>query len=329
MVFITGVSKFSRVSIFSDLNNLNDITLNPRYASMLGYTQEELEASFEEHIEALCKRMNRSRKEVLKKIADRYNGYSWDGESFVYNPFSILLLFNHLRFSNYWFSTATPTFLVNLVKEKEYYDFDEMVVGEAFFDSFQIERDIPLATLLFQTGYLTIKKYDPWSQLYTLGYPNREVKESMLEYLLSAFSDFEPGFGTNRALRARQALRQGNVDELVEVLNGLLQNLPYHLHEKTERFYHIVIHLFFDYIGLEVQSEVNTARGRADAVVELEDKIYCFEFKLDDSAHHALEQILERGYLDKYRDKGKRRIAVGINFSTQKRAIDGVELREV
>ena len=322
LVFITGVSKFSKVSIFSDLNNLNDITLHRTYAGMLGYTQEELEHYFDRRIKKLAEDQGVHVEQILQKIRKWYNGYSWDGKTFVYNPFSILLLFDNMNFSTFWFRTATPTFLIDLIKERLFYDFDGMEVGESFFDAFQIGKEIPLGTLLFQTGYLTIKNFLPEWELYTVGYPNYEVKKSMLEYLLSAFADFQPGLGTKPVLEAYRALQQENLERLKELLNDLLYGIPWQLHEKTERFYHLVLHVFFDYIGLNVHSEMNTSRGRADAVVEFDDKVYCLEFKLDRTAEEALRQIKERGCLEKYRSSGKKLIAVGINFSSEKREID-------
>jgi len=260
----------------------------------------------------------------LQLIKSWYNGYSWDGETFVYNPFSTLLLFDTLHFSNFWFKTATPTFLIDLVQQKQAYDFDGEKVGQVFFDSFYIERDLPLGTLLFQTGYLTIKNYDPVSRLYTLGYPNMEVKESFLEYLLSAFSKFEPGFGSVKVFRLQQALEKEDFEELKEVINELLYKVPYQLYDKKEKAFHLVVHVLFDYLGVNVHSEVNTSRGRLDAVVELDDKVYCIEFKVDESAEKALRQILERGYLDKYRSTGKKLIALGINFDTERREVEEV-----
>ncbi len=257
MVFITGVSKFSRVSIFSDLNNLNDITMSPRHSTLLGYTQSELEHFFAEYLPSFAEENGMNEEQALSAIKGWYNGYSWDGKKFVYNPFSVLLLFYNGVFSNYWFKTATPTFLINLIRKEAYYDFDGVKVGDAAFDSFDIEH-LDVITLLFQTGYLTIKKYDERRELYTLGYPNREVKKSMLEYL----------------------------------------------------------------VGLDVQSEVSTARGRADSIVEFDDKVYCFEFKLDRSAQEALEQLKSRGYADRYRNSGKKIILIGVNFSSEKREVD-------
>ena len=322
MVFITGVSKFSRVSIFSDLNNLNDITMSPRHSTLLGYTQEELEHFFDKHLRDFSEETGMSREEALAQIKNWYNGYSWDGRKFVYNPFSILLLFYNRAFSNYWFKTATPTFLIDLIKEKQYYNFEGMEVGESFFEAFQISKDIPIGTLLFQTGYLTIKEYDPESELYTLAYPNREVKKSMLEHLLGAFAKLEPGLGDKPVLDARRALQTEDFELLKDTLNRILYNLPHQLYEDKERVYHLLIHIFFDYIGIDIHSEVNTARGRADVLVELDDKVYAIEFKIDQSAQEALSQIKERGYLDKYRSSGKKLIAMGINFSTEKREVE-------
>ncbi len=326
--FITGVSKFSRVSIFSDLNNLDDLSLqDPRSNTLLGYTQDELEGFFPEHIESTAKAQGVSKEVLIEKIKNWYNGYSWNGKDFVYNPFSVLNFFTKSVFMNYWFKTATPTFLIDLIRKEKYYNFDGLKVGEAAFDSFNIEH-IDIITLLFQTGYLTIKQYEQDKDIYTLAYPNREVKKSMLEYLVHAFSNTSATRVRFYALEVAEALKEGDMEKVKEVFNVLLYNLPYHLHRDSESFYHAVIHLFFTYMGLDVHSEVNTARGRADVLMELEDKVYCFEFKLDKSASEALEQIKQRGYLDKYRSSGKKLIAVGVNFSTKKREVDDFCLEE-
>ncbi|HHJ51446.1 MAG TPA: AAA family ATPase, partial [Phaeodactylibacter sp.] len=323
MDFITGVSKFSRVSIFSDLNNLDDLSLQDyRSDTLFGYTQEELEHFFSEHIAFTAPKLGLSEQELIDEIRRWYNGYSWNGVDFVYNPFSVLSFFQKSVFRNYWFATATPTFLINLIKEKQYYNFNNVKVGDAFFEAFQIDNDISVGTLLFQTGYLTIKEYDAESELYTLAFPNREVKKSMLEHLLGAFAKLEPGFGNEPVQNARRALQTEDFELLKNTLNEILYNIPYRLYENKERVYHLLIHIFFDYIGLDIHSEVNTARGRADVLVELDDKVYAIEFKIDQSAQEALNQIKERGYLDKYRSSGKKLIAMGINFSTEKREVE-------
>jgi len=322
MVFITGVSKFSRVSIFSDLNNLDDLSLQDhRSNTLLGYTQEELEHFFSEHIAFTAPKLGLSEQELIDQIRRWYNGYSWNGLDFVYNPFSVLNFFTKRVFMNYWFKTATPTFLINLIRKETYYDFDDVKVGDAAFDSFEIDH-IDIITLLFQTGYLTIKKYDARRELYTLGYPNREVKKSMLEYLVHAFSNTSATQVRSYALDVADALEQKDLTKVREIFNILLYSLPYQLHQETEKFYHAIVHLFFKYMDLDVHSEVNTARGRADTVVTFDDKIYCFEFKLNRSAQEALEQLKNRGYADKYRDTGKKIILIGVNFSTEKREVD-------
>ncbi len=322
MLFITGVSKFSRVSIFSDLNNLDDLSLQDyRSDTLFGYTQEELEYFFSKHIAFTAPKLGLSEQELIDQIRRWYNGYSWNGQDFVYNPFSVLNFFTKRVFMNYWFKTATPTFLINLIRKEVYYDFDGIKVGETAFDSFDLER-LNIEALLFQTGYLTIKAYDVKRRFYTLGYPNREVKESMLEYLVDAFSKVPHTRIRSYALDVADALEQEDFAKVREIFNILLYSLPYQLHQETEKFYHAIVHLFFKYMDLDVHSEVNTARGRADTVVILDDKIYCFEFKLNRSAQEALEQLKDRGYADKYRDTGKKIILIGVNFSTEKREVD-------
>ncbi len=321
MVFITGVSKFSRVSIFSDLNNLNDITMSPRHSVLLGYTQSELEHFFAGYLSSFAKENDMDEEQALSAIKNWYNGYSWDGKNFVYNPFSVLLLFYNGMFSNYWFNTATPTFLLKLIRKEIYYDFDGIKVGTTAFDSFDLEH-LNIEALLFQTGYLTIKEYDVKRRLYTLGYPNQEVKESMLEYLVDTFSEVPHTQVRSYAFEVADALEQEDLTKVREIFNVLLYSLPHQLHQETEKFYHAIIHLFFKYMDLDVHSEVNTARGRADTIVIFDDKVYCFEFKLNQSAHEALEQIKNRGYADKYRDTGKKIILIGVNFSTEKREVE-------
>jgi len=192
LVFITGVLKFSKVSIFSDLNNLYDLTIHDRIAAkILGYTQEELENCFGEYITYTAAQLEVEEEALLERIREWYNGYSWDGQLYVYNPFSILNFFQKGVFLNYWFKTAPPDFLIELVRKEPFYDFDDIVVGEEAFDAFELREKPDRVMLFFQTGYLTIKAWDRDFGLYTLGYPNREVKSSMLNYLAKDFTDVE------------------------------------------------------------------------------------------------------------------------------------------
>lgn len=184
LLLITGVSRFSKVSIFSDLNNLYDISLNPHYATLTGITQQELETNFTEEIVLLQQKQT----DILRKLKEWYNGYSWDGTTRVYNPFSLFSYMRSGRIQNFWFQTGTPTWLVNLMKKRRVFNLEHIQIGENALSSFNIEHLAPIP-VLFQTGYLTIKNYDDETRLYELGYPNREVEESMTDALLSAYRD--------------------------------------------------------------------------------------------------------------------------------------------
>ncbi len=322
LVFITGVSKFSRVSIFSDLNNLEDLTIEDyRTAGMTGYTQKEVEHYFKDYIFLVAERLKMTVPELLQQIKKWYNGYSWDTEVFVYNPFSILNFFKKAKFLNFWFQTATPAFLIQLIKKQTYYDFDGVEVGQEIFDAFEIKEHIDAITLLFQTGYLTMKSVNEFG-VYKLGYPNEEVRRSMLGYLIGAFAEKDPKEIAPLAVKLREGLLNNDMEQIIEIFNTLLRSLPYQLKEKQERFFHAVIHLMFQMAGIYLQSEVNTHRGRADTIIETKNRVWCFEFKLNHSANAAIEQIKERGYLDAYKVSGKELVAVGINFSVQRAEID-------
>lgn len=320
-VFITGVSKFSKVSIFSDLNNLEDITLDWRYSQMLGYTQEELEHYFPEEIEATGKRLGMSREMLLAEIRRWYNGYTWDKENYVYNPFSILNFFSKREFQNFWFKTATPTFLVELIRKNPVYKLEEVQVGQAVFDSFEIKEKLDIYSLLFQTGYLTIKGFIKEFRLYLLGYPNLEVRDSMREYLIGGFSDQNPSEVPTYAFQLKQAFYENDLGRVVRIMNSLLKNIPNQIFPQTEAFFHAIIHLMFKYLGVFIESEVNVSDGRADAFIQTPTHIYCLEFKLNQSAEVGLRQIIDRGYLDRFTSE-KQKVAAGINFNTDSRKID-------
>ncbi|MEY4540869.1 MAG: hypothetical protein RLZZ306_2626 [Bacteroidota bacterium] len=320
LVFITGVSKFSRVSIFSDLNNLQDITTNKFFAGCCGITQEELESYFEKELQLTDK----------EKIKSWYNGYSWDTKTSVYNPFSLLSFFvQGYEFKNFWFETGTPTFLIKLAKQFHLYDFEDKETSLVHLSSYDIER-LELIPLMFQTGYLTFKSYDEEGDIYTLGFPNKEVKKSYLEILLDAVLEYPNEQGIVLVNEMRKALLVGNIDKLERILNSLFKSLPYELWQKeNEHFYHAIIHLTFTLLGVYVQSEVQTSDGRMDALIRMKDYIYCIEFKLDESAEKAIQQIKDKGYLQPFAHEGKRLIAVGINFSSEKKKIEEFRWEEV
>ena len=318
-VLLTGVSKFSRVSIFSELNNLKDLTLHSRYPTLLGYTQAELEHYFADRIDQLASSFG-GREALLTQIKQWYNGYSWDAQNFVYNPFSVLNFFDQADFQNFWFETGTPTFLVKLLNRERKYNLENQQVSALVLSAFEIER-IDAYTLLFQTGYLTIYARD--GQTYTLSYPNQEVKHALLQHLLAEYSGEYPSQTAIRALQLKEALAQDDVAEFVATLNGLFASIPYQIFiADREAYYHSVIFLALSLVDMFVQAEVSQAKGRPDAVVHTESAIYVLEFKLDQSAKIALEQIKANNYAAPYLSQGKAVRAVGFNFSSEQKAID-------
>ena len=322
-VFITGVSKFSKVSIFSDLNNLRDITLNPKYATLLGCTQDELLQYFDDRLDQLTRDQTGTKDEWLQDIKTWYNGYSWDGENFVYNPYSILNLFQEGRFANYWFETGSPSFLVRLIKKYKI-DLDELEnfkAGEELFSSFEIDG-MHVASLLFQTGYLTIKQILPTTRrkrFYILSYPNLEVKEAFLVYLLG---DYSPGLAERISVMMEELksnLERDQMERFFEILRSLFAGIPYDIFVKDrEAYYQTVIYLVLMLIGIDIKTEIKTNLGCIDAVVETGDHIYVLEFKLD-TADNALKQIKEKKYYQKYLSSHKKIKLIGVAFDPEQR----------
>ena len=321
LVFITGVSAFSKVSIFSDLNNLYNISLTNLAEDLLGITQEELESTFEAPMRQAAEKNKLSFEELREKVRRWYNGYSWTGENKLYNPFSLLSFLSGKRFQNFWFETGTPTFLVKEMKRQAYYDIGETMATANDLNNFDLQRLNPI-TVLFQTGYLTITHYEPEDLLYTLDYPNVEVKHSLQEILLNEYLDYPRQGALPRVVELRNALRQKDMGRVINIINAAFAEIPGELWKgKTEHFYHAVTHLLFSLLGTYIRSEVRSAKGRCDALVQTEDHIYAFEFKLDKSAEEALQQIREKGYLAPYADSPKEKIAVGVNFSSAERHV--------
>jgi hypothetical protein len=323
LVFITGVSKFSKVGIFSGMNNLNDLTLQADYATMLGYTQEELETNFVDEIETAASKLNLPQTELLEKMREWYNGYRFHATANkVYNPVSVNLFFNEKEFNNFWFTTGTPTFLVNILKQEGIFDLNHQDHTQLDFDSFDLE-DLKIYGLLYQTGYLTIQSRDEYGQ-YLLDYPNLEVKNAMLAYLLEAFGGVSKGTGINMAIQLEKAFNANDLDQVIRVLQTMFKSLPYFLYEKyPEKFFHAAIHLLFTYMGIRVHSEVCTSDGRVDSLVETNTHVYILEFKLDESPQAALEQIKRKKYYQPYWLKDKKVVGVGVTFSGVRKNIEG------
>ena len=320
MVFITGVSKFSRVSIFSDLNNLMDLTINDAYAGVCGISQTELENNFKEELKLYDN----------DKIKSWYNGYSWDLKTKIYNLFSLLNFFqDNGKFRNYWFVTGTPTFLINLSKDKKLVNFENITISPTSLEAYRIDN-IQLIPLMFQTGYLTIKDIDPETNIFTLDYPNQEVRSAFLENLANNYvQGSEEEQSVVLVLQISKALKEGNLEKVQQIINTLFKSIPYTIWQKeNEHFYHAIIHLTFKLLGIYIDSEVQTSDGRMDALVRLEKYVYCFEFKLDSSADKALGQIETKGYLTPYLHQGKICIGIGVNFSREEKKVKEFVWRE-
>lgn len=319
-LLITGVSKFSKVSIFSDLNHLLDITLDERFDTITGITQNELDKNFAEEWPGLSQKFGVSPAEVREEVKKWYNGYAW-GEEKVYNPFSLLSFFTAKRFTNFWWESGTPTFLLKILRNEFQYNLEQVESGIDAFESYTLDN-MGWRALLFQTGYLTIHQYEPDYRLYTLGYPNFEVKDSMLRHLLGVFR--EAGTGDSQMLFAnlKRSLESHDMNRLIDTINTLFAKIPYQLFlSKKEAFFHAILHLSFSGLGMMAQAEVSTAQGRVDTVVHTKDRIYVMEFKLDEPAEVALAQIQEKGYASPYLGQGKDVIALGISFSSEKKAV--------
>ena len=329
--FLTGVTKFSKISIFSDLNNLRDISLEKQYAGICGITQEELETNFQPEIQALADEQDFTYQEALAALKQWYDGYLFAKAGVnVYNPFSLLSAFKAKDFGSYWFSTGTPTFLVNYLKEAHYFipDLDGNVeLNESGLETYRAVTENALP-ILFQSGYLTIIGYIKEARLYKLGFPNDEVRYGFLENLLPAYSSLPLGDTGKSVWQFVQDIREGKVDSFMERMRSIIAGIPYdNFTEENmklrEQNYQTAVYLVFALMGQFVQTEVHCSTGRADCVVTTADSIYIFEFKLtgNGSAEDALNQIKEKEYAAKYLTDGKKIVLIGAGFDEKTRTI--------
>ena len=315
-VLLTGVSKFSKAGVFSGLNNLEDISMDARYSSLPGITKEEMEDSFKDRIDQFAKSEGLSKPELIKKITYWYNGFCFSGScEKVFNPFSMLLLFENARFSNYWFESATPSFLIKLTKEKDLdlSRLDGVKVDESAFSSYEIEN-LKVVPIFFQTGYLTITDYDKERMEYTLAYPNFEVKNSMIKCLAEAYSFVQRELVHGYAWKLIDALREHDFELFFDTLRVFFADIPYDLQISKEKYYQTIFYLIFSLIGLKVEAEVKTNKGRVDAVI-IDKGIYIFEFKFNGDKGQALNQIKNKKYFEKYQGKGKKIYLFGVEFA--------------
>ncbi|UTY32048.1 ATP-binding protein [Treponema putidum] len=337
--FLTGVTKFSKVSIFSDLNNLQDISMLNDYAEVCGLTQSEIENTFKPEIERLAGNTKNSYDKMIEELKKRYDGYKFSvlGES-VYNPFSILSTLNAGELKNYWFATGTPTFLVNYLKDAHYNvpNLDGNVeLNEAGIELYRADAKNPLP-ILFQSGYLTIKEYIEEGNLYRLGFPNDEVRYGFLENLLPAYCSLRPDETGVSIWEFVEDVRAGKVDEFMERMQAIIAGVPYDNLPKDklklrEQNYQTAVYLIFKLMGQFVQTEIYCLKGRADCIVQTKDSIYIFEFKLMSagSAEDAIAQIKEKGYADQFKTMGKKIILIGSSFDEEERTIGDWKTEEL
>ncbi|MBW2740432.1 MAG: AAA family ATPase, partial [Deltaproteobacteria bacterium] len=315
-VLLTGVSKFSKAGVFSGLNNLKDISMNAGYSSLLGITRQEIENCFKEHIDQFLESEGIDKSELIKKITYWYDGFCFSRScEKVFNPFSMLLLFDNAEFSNYWFESATPSFLIKLIKKKEFdlTGLDGVNISESAFSSYEIEN-LKIIPILFQTGYLTITEYNNERMEYNLAYPNFEVKNSMTECLTEAYSFVERELVHGYAWKLIDALREHDFELFFDTLRVFFADIPYDLHVNREKYYQTIFYLIFSLIGLKVKAEVKTNKGRIDAVI-IDKDIYIFEFKFNGDKDQALNQIRDKKYFEKYQGVGKEIYLFGVEFT--------------
>lgn len=321
---ITGVSKYGKLSIFSELNNLLDITLEPRFATLLGYTQTELEHYFGEYLDRLATKFRTTRAEIVTQITFWYDGYSWDGAQRVYVPFSTLIFLEQQRFANHWFSTATPTFLVKLLRKHQIAapQLAALSADNVLLESADV-NNISVLSLLFQTGYLTIKSVHTSfrGESYELGYPNYEVAQAFQQHLLADYLDQNVDqINTTLLGNLQKALTTQQLDVFIMIIQAFFAAIPNQLFLPQEAYYHSVVCLVLRLLGFTIHVEWPTNLGRIDAVLELDDVVYILEFKMS-TGTIALQQIRDKQYHQSFMGSGRRIILLGIAFDPAQRNI--------
>ena len=321
-VFITGVTKFAQMGIFSTLNQLIDISFDPQYNALCGMTRPEIEANFVPELERLAERNGLTKEDCMAYLTRMYDGYHFNyvRKEGMYNPFSILNVLRSGMFENYWFASGTPTFLAEMLK-KTHYDLRELdglevTAASLTDDRADVNNPVPM---IYQSGYLTIKGYDTEVRLYKLGYPNDEVKYGFLNFITPFYTSLDESKAPFYIGQFVKELRAGDVEAFLTRLRAFFADFPYELNDKTERHYQVVFYLVFKLLGQFINAEVQSALGRADAVVKTANAVYVFEFKLNGTAEEALAQINNRGYLIPYTTNGCRIVKIGAEFSKEER----------
>ena len=321
-VFLTGITKFSQLSIFSELNNISNVSMLPQYAAICGITKEELTEQMAPDIEMLAKKLNKTPKETLNKLIEYYDGYhfTWPSPD-IFNPFSIMNAFSDGIIGAYWFGSGTPTYLIEMLRKFDVLP-TEIGGGECAADVFDAptERIEDITPLLYQSGYITIKNYSPTSELYLLDMPNKEVRTGLMRSLLINYVR-RPAQVNNLVAEMYESIYYGKLDEALRLMQTVLSALPYCNNANTEGHYQQLLAIIFILLGYYADVEVHTPTGRVDVVMRTQDTLYIIEVKLNKSAETAMQQINLKDYAARFSTTGLPTVKVAINFDSEKRTI--------
>lgn len=322
---LTGVTKFGKISVFSDLNNLMDISMINRFSEICGISEAELYMYFDDDIHTLANKLGISYDNACKKLKMNYDGYHFSYDSpGMYNPFSLLNTFANMQIDNYWFATGTPTYLVELMKLHNYKveEIEDIVTSGPVLDSIDSASTDPVP-VIYQSGYLTLKDYNKEFENYTLGFPNREVEQGFFRFLLPNYASVSVTKSPYEIQRFVTDIRKGNVDSFLSRLQTFFDDIPYDLAPRDrEVHYQNILYIVFKLMGFHTEVEYHTSRGRVDLVMKTPDYIYVMEFKLDGTAEDAMLQIENKGYASAFAADGRTVLKVGVNFSSETRTID-------
>ena len=322
--FLTGVTKFGKVSVFSDLNNLVDISFDRRYSAICGVSEAELQGYFDASVAGLAEMNGMTKEECYDRLKLDYDGYHFDWNTpSIYNPFSLLNTLSSCQFRDYWFETGTPTFLVHQLQKTNYRleNMTEEKLSADTLNSIDIMDENPLP-LLYQSGYLTIKDYDSRFKTFRLGFPNREVREGFVKYLVPFYTPKNENKSLFSIDLFIKEVEQGDAEGFMRRMEAFFANGDYALMGNKELYFHNAIYVFFTLLGFYVEVERHTTDGRMDVLVQTKDYIYIFELKIDQNAEVALKQIEEKGYARPFASDSRKLFKIGVNFSTEKRCID-------
>ena len=322
--FLTGVTKIGKLSVFSGLNNLKDISMDARYTDICGISEKDLKKYFAESVKELAQADGLSEQECYGELARMYDGYHFceDSEG-MYNPFSLLNTFDSLKFKEYWFETGTPSFLVKMMKETSY-DVTRLS-GDEVGSTLLTDVDSAFANpvpFLYQAGYLTIKDYDKEYKLYKVGFPNKEVKDGFLNYLLNFYAPVQSESTNALISRMSRDIRSGNAQGFMQKLEALFAKTSYQIQGDAEKDFQYAMYIILELMGEYAEVEKATSNGRIDVLIQAREYIYIIEIKMGGTVEAALQQIEEKGYARRFADDPRKLFKIGVRFSTESRCID-------